>query len=42
MVGEEYLLEELKSEVPNLPVTGALYEEEVLFLIGYLYATGTT
>jgi len=35
--GEEYLLEELESEVPNLPVTGAMYEKEMLFWIGYLY-----
>lgn len=26
--GEEYLLEELESEVPTLPVTGALYEKK--------------
>ena len=35
--GEEYLLEELESEVPNLPVTGDMYEKEMLFWIGYLY-----
>lgn len=35
--GEEYLLEELEAEVPSLPVTGALYEKEVLYWMGYLY-----
>lgn len=35
--GEEYLLEEMEAEVPDLPVTGALYEMEVLYWMGYLY-----
>ena len=35
--GEEYLLEELLAEAPDIPSTGALYDREVLYWMGYLY-----
>lgn len=35
--GEEYILEELLEEHPDLPATGAVWGEEPLFWTGYLY-----
>lgn len=35
--GEEYLLEELRAEVPTLRESTDLYDKEMMYWIGYLY-----